>query len=71
MLKAKKKLRKLSVAQVKAFKIANRRGVATIVRNNLTEGRSLVQAYSRLIKACKRSGYELPVNRLPRIINIG
>lgn len=71
MSKAKKKLRKLSIAQVKAFKIANRRGVATIVKNNLTEGRSLVQAYSRLVKACKRSGYELPANRLPRITNIG
>ena len=57
---------KLNVKQVVAFKIANRRGYATIVRNILTEGRSIPQAYSRLMKAARSRGFELPVDRQPK-----
>lgn len=56
----------MSVREVAVFRIANRRGYATIARNHLTEGRSVAQAYARLVKACRRSGYELPADRLPR-----
>ena len=59
---AKKKpaLKKLGMRDVKFFRIANRKGYAAIAKNNLTEGRTVYQAYSRLVKACKRNGYELP-----------
>ncbi len=56
-----KPLRKLGMKDVTIFRIANRKGFAAIARNNLTEGRTVYQAYDRLVKACKRSGYELPV----------
>ena len=67
MAKKKRVLRKLGVGAVTLFKLANRRGFAAIARNNLTEGRSSAQAYSRLVKACRRRGYELPEGRLPSI----
>jgi predicted peroxiredoxin len=63
--KKKRVLKKLKLGDVVVFKIANRRGYATIALNNLTEGRSIPQAYARLIKACKRNGYELPADRTP------
>ncbi len=66
MSKKKKVLKKLSLAKVVVFKIANRRGYATIALNNLTEGRSIPQAYARLVKACRRKGYELPVDKIPQ-----
>ena len=53
-------MRKLSMKDVTFFRIANRRGYAAIARNNLTEGRTIYQAYSRLMKACRRTGYTLP-----------
>jgi hypothetical protein len=65
MAKKKKILKKLGLRDVAIFKIANRRGYALIAKNNLTEGRSVAQAYSRLVKACKRNGYELPADRIP------
>ena len=65
--RAKKPLKKLSVKDVKFFKIANRKGYATIAKNNLTEGRTVYQAYSRLVKACKRNGYELPIRKAPQL----
>ncbi|MDD4869006.1 MAG: hypothetical protein PHR77_00495 [Kiritimatiellae bacterium] len=65
MSSKKKVLKKLSIGKVVVFKIANRRGYAMIARNNLTEGRSIPQAYARLIKACRRKGYELPANKVP------
>ena len=65
MSSKKKVLRKLGLGSVVVFKIANRKGYATIARNNLTEGRSIPQAYSRLIKACRRKGYELPADKIP------
>jgi hypothetical protein len=66
MSKRKKVLKKLSLGKVVVFKIANRRGYATIVLNNLTEGRSIPQAYARLVKACKRKGYQLPADKIPQ-----
>ena len=60
MAKRKRVLKKLSKRAVLIFKIANRRGYAALAKNNLTEGRSIPQAYSRLVKACRRKGYELP-----------
>ena len=61
MASKKKPLKKMSIREVKFFKIANRKGYATIAKNNLTEGRTVYQAYSRLVKACKRAGFELPL----------
>jgi hypothetical protein len=65
--KKPKTLKKLSLKEVKFFKIANRKGYATIAKNHLTEGRTIYQAYSRLVKACKRSGYELPIRTAPQL----
>ena len=62
-------LKKLGVKDVVFFKIANRKGFAAIARNSLTEGRTIYQAYSRLVKACRRLGYELPIkaaDQLPK-----
>lgn len=56
---AKKTLRKLASSKVKIFKIKNRRGYAAVAFNNLTEGRSPVEAFSRMAKAVKREGYDL------------
>ena len=60
MAKKRRPLKKLSRREVEIFKLANRRGFAAIARKNLTEGRTVAQAYSRLVKACKRAGYGLP-----------
>ena len=65
-----KTLRRLSVQAVTAFKIANRKGYAMVCMNHLTEGASLVRAYSRLVKACRRRGYELPADKMPRVRNV-
>ena len=67
MARKKRVLKKLGVSAVTVFKLANRRGFAAIARNNLTEGRSVARAYSRLAKACRRAGYELPEGRLPAV----
>lgn len=56
----KKVLRKISSIKVRIFRIINRRGYAAICLNNLTEGSTPNQAYQRMQKALKRSGYELP-----------
>ena len=70
---AKKKevnLTKLSMKHVTMFRLANRKGFATIAQCNLTEGATIYQAYCRLIKACRRNGYELPekkANELPKM----
>jgi hypothetical protein len=55
----KKNLRKLASSKVTIFKIKNRRGFAAIALKNLTEGRSPVEAFNRMIKAVKREGFEL------------
>jgi hypothetical protein len=55
-----KNLKSLSRARVRIFKITNRRGYAALCNLNLTEGTSPYQAYLRMQKAVKRSGYCLP-----------
>ena len=60
-------LKKLGLNDVKVFRISNRKGYAAIAKNNLTEGRTVYQAYSRLVKACKRGGYELPIRTAPEL----
>lgn len=66
MARRKQKILKpLGLREVIIFKLANRRGYAAIAKNNLTEGRSAPQAYSRLVKACKRGGYLLPIGKMP------
>ena len=62
---AKKHLRKLSSGQVTVFKIKNRRGYAALCMKNLTEGRTILQAFNRMVKAVKRSGFHLK-GKLPR-----
>jgi len=39
---------------VKIFKIKNRKGYAAICDGNLTEGRSIPAAFSRMVKAVRR-----------------
>ena len=56
---ASKTFKKLSSSKVNIFKIKNRRGYAAICMNNLTEGNTPVQAFSRMVKAVKRAGFEL------------
>jgi hypothetical protein len=64
--KKRKVLKALGLRDVTVFKIANRRGYAAVARRHLTEGRSVPQAYARLIKACRRHGLELPADKLPK-----
>ena len=59
---AKRKLKKMGAGQVTIFKIQNRRGYAAICKKNLTEGRTPVQAFYRMIKAIKRAGFALSGN---------
>ena len=61
MSRKKKVLRKIGMRDVEFIRIANRRGYAAIAKNCLTEGSSVYQAYSRLVKACRRIGYDLPI----------
>ena len=56
---AKKNLKKLAAGKVNIFRIKNRRGFAALCMNHLTEGRTPVQSFERMIKAVKRSGYAL------------
>ena len=44
----------LKRSQVKIFKIRNRKGYAAIFNNNITEGRTADQAFSRMAKAARR-----------------
>ena len=62
---AKKKLKKMSSGRVTIFKIKNRRGYAAITMNHLTEGRTPVEAFNRMVKAVKRAGFEL-AGKVPR-----
>jgi hypothetical protein len=41
--------------KVKIFRIKNRRGFAAICASHLTEGRSVEQAYDRMVKAIRRT----------------
>ena len=56
---AKKNFKKLNAGRVSIFKIKNRRGFAALCMNHLTEGGSPVQAFDRMAKAVKRSGFLL------------
>jgi len=64
----------ISLKKVKIFKIINRKGYGCICMNNLTEGKTFLEAYSRMIKAMKRNGDtldDLGVSDLKKmIINI-
>ena len=59
---AKRTLKTLAAGKVTIFKIKNRRGYAAVSLNNLTEGRTPVEAFERMVKAVKRSGFELKGN---------
>ena len=54
-----KTLKKISKAQVKVFKVRNRRSYAAICLDNLCEGSSPKQAIRRLYHPLRRMGYEL------------
>lgn len=54
-----KKLKKVSGARVKIFKIKNRKGYAAVCMDNLTEGATKNQAVDRMNKALKRMGYTI------------
>jgi len=49
----------LNCKKAKIFKIKNRKGYACLCLNHLTEGKTPLQAYERMIKALKRSGKAL------------
>lgn len=49
-------MKKLSARKIKMFKIKNRRGYACVCCNSLTEGKTPLQAYARMVKAQKRDG---------------
>ena len=57
-----KNLKKISGKQVCILKLKNRRGFAALCMSHLTEGRSPLQAFERMVKAVKRSGYQLSGN---------
>lgn len=64
-------MKKLSSKKVKIFKIKNRKGYGVLCMNHLTEGRTSIQAYARMIKALKRSKLELAkvnVSKLKKLI---
>jgi len=46
---------KIGKNDVKIFKIKNRKGYAAVCSNHLTEGRTVVQAHDRLMKAIRRT----------------
>ncbi|MDD5044723.1 MAG: hypothetical protein PHU91_00080 [Candidatus Omnitrophica bacterium] len=46
---------KIGKCEVKVFKIKNRNGYAAICCNNLTEGKTVQQAYDRMVKAVRRT----------------
>ena len=61
---------KISAKRIKIFKIKNRKGYGALCMNNLTEGRTTYQAYSRMVKALRRNGVEIKNNptNLKRLI---
>ncbi|MDP2923685.1 MAG: hypothetical protein Q8O30_08220 [Candidatus Omnitrophota bacterium] len=46
---------KIGKLSVRIFKIKNRKGYGAICADCLTEGRTVEQAYGRMVKAVKRS----------------
>lgn len=55
---AKKSLKNLSASKTSIFKIRNRRGYAAVCLNNLTEGKTAVEAFNRMAKAVRRMGFQ-------------
>lgn len=53
------KLKKITPARIKVFKVKNRRCYAAICMDNLCEGRTPQQAIRRLYHPLRRMGYEL------------
>ena len=49
----------IGARRIKIFRIKNRRGYACIFSNHLTEGKSVVEAYDRMLKALRRSGIKV------------
>ena len=45
----------VSVKKLKIFKLKNRKGYGCICFNHLTEGKTVVQAYDRMVKALRRN----------------
>ena len=60
-----KTLKKIHSSKVKIYKLKNRRGYAAMCLNNLTEGRTAAEAFSRLTNPLKRMGLQL-VGDTPR-----
>lgn len=56
---APRTLKTISTSKITIFKIRNRSGYAALCLQNLTEGRTAAQAYSRLMHPLKRMGYQL------------
>ena len=52
----------IGAKRLKIFKIKNRRGYACIFSNHLTEGKSIVEAYDRMLKALRRSSIKVKNN---------
>jgi len=52
----------IDARRLKIFKIKNRRGYACIFSNHLTEGKSIVEAYDRMLKALRRSKIKVNTN---------
>ncbi|MCX5697429.1 MAG: hypothetical protein NTU54_05635 [Candidatus Omnitrophica bacterium] len=46
---------KIGSYKVQAFKIKNRQGYAAVCNEHLTEGRTIQQAYNRMLKAVRRT----------------
>ncbi|MBD3264536.1 MAG: hypothetical protein GF375_05505 [Candidatus Omnitrophica bacterium] len=45
----------VSPKKIKIFKIRNRKGYAAVCLDHLTEGKSLSEVYSRMVKAIRRN----------------
>ena len=56
----KREFKKLNWAKAKIFDIQNRKGYGCLCLNNLTEGKTPLEAYLRMQKAVKRNGFCLP-----------
>lgn len=60
--------------RIKIFKIRNRRGYAAVCMNNLTEGKTIFEAYDRMVKALRRNGIKIsaiPANLKTLVTTVG
>jgi hypothetical protein len=46
---------KIGNREAKAFRIKNRKGFAIVCSDHLTEGKTMEQAYDRMVKALRRT----------------